>query len=188
MRLLYSNELGDLFLKDFKKDEIPLYAVLSHTWGSEEVSYEDLVSKSGRGKAGMQKILFCKEQAARVGLQHFWADTCCTDKRNPSEVSKGINTMFRWYRDAAKCYVHLSDVSAFKDSMTNALSSPAWRSEFRKSRWFTRGWTLQELLAPTSVEFFSAQGLRLDDKKSLDQHIHEITGIPIAALHNHPLD
>ena len=188
MRLLYSNELGDLSLKDFKKDEIPPYAVLSHTWGSEEVSYKELVGKSGREKAGIQKILFCKEQAARDGLQYFWVDTCCIDKRNPSEVSKAINTMFRWYRDATKCYVHLSDVSASKDSMINSLSSPVWEPEFRKSRWFTRGWTLQELLAPTSVEFFSVQGQRLGDKKSLEQQIHEITGIPVAALHNHPLD
>ena len=187
MRLLCSNEPGDLSFKDFK-DRIPPYAVLSHTWGSEEVSFEDVVSKSGREKAGFKKILFCKEQAARDGLQYFWVDTCCIDKRSLVEVSKAINTMFRWYRDAAKCYVHLSDVSTLQDSVTDTLSKAAWGSQFRRSRWFTRGWTLQELLAPTYVEFFSVQGLRLGDKKSLEQQIHEITGIPVAALHNHPLD
>ena len=187
MRLLCSNELGDLSFKDFK-DEFPPYAVLSHTWGSEEVSHKDVVSKNGRGKAGFEKISFCKEQAARDGLQFFWVDTCCIDKRNLVEVSKVINTMFRWYQNAAKYYVYLSDVSAFKDFVTDTFSSTAWGSQFRKSQWFTRGWTLQELLAPTSIEFFSVQGLRLGDKKSLEQQIHKITGIPVAALHNHPLD
>ena len=188
MRLLYSNKLGDLYLKDFKKNEIPPYAVLSHTWGSEEVSYEDFVSKRGGGKTSFKKISFCKEQAARDGLQYFWVDTCCIDKRNLLEISKAINTMFQWYRDAARCYVYLSDVSAFQDSTTDTSSSAAWGPQFRKSRWFTRGWTLQELLAPTSVEFFSIQGQRLGDKKSLGQQIHEITGIPVAALHNRSLN
>ena len=97
MRLLCSNEPGDLSFKDFK-DEIPLYAVLSHTWGSEEVSFKDVVSNSGREKADSKKILFCKEQAARNRLQYFWVDTCCIDKRNLVEVSKAINTMLKMKR------------------------------------------------------------------------------------------
>jgi hypothetical protein len=68
--------------------------------------------------------------------------------------------MFRWYRDAAKCYVYLSDVSV--STTGNAGNSVA----FLESRWFTRGWTLQELLAPACVEFFSIEGDLLGDKHS----------------------
>ncbi|PVH71050.1 HET-domain-containing protein [Cadophora sp. DSE1049] len=75
-------------------------------------------------------------------------DTCCIDKSNSVELAEAINSMFRWYRMSTKCYVYLSDVSRTAVN-TNEL---AWESAFRKSRWFTRGWTLQELLAPTSIQ------------------------------------
>ena len=95
--------------------------------------------------------------------------------------------MFRWYREAAKCYVYLSDVSIFDYNGNSHFSQFTWESAFRESRWFTRGWTLQELIAPASVEFFSLEGKRLGDKKSLGQQIHEITGIAIQALQRNPL-
>lgn len=90
--------------------------------------------------------------------------------------------MFRWYRNAAKCYVYLSDVSTDKHSR---ISDLLWEPAFRRSRWFTRGWTLQELLAPKSVEFFSRDGKRLGNKDLLEQQIHEITGIAVKALQGH---
>jgi hypothetical protein len=90
--------------------------------------------------------------------------------------------MFRWYRNAVKCYVYLSDVSQPALSVNDAFSHRTWESDFRKSRWFTRGWTLQELLAPPSVEFFSREGNRLGDKTSLERQIHKITGIADSAL------
>jgi hypothetical protein len=88
------------------------YAILSHTWGddNEEVSFRDLKDGSGKTKDGYRKIRFCGEQAARHGLQYFWVDTCCIDKSNSTELSEAINSMFRWYRDSAKCYVYLADV------------------------------------------------------------------------------
>ena len=89
--------------------------------------------------------------------------------------------MFRQYRNAAKCYVYLLDVSTNEHSQNN-LSSQSWDAAFRKSRWFTRGWTLQELIAPLSVEFFSLEGKRLGDKKSLEQQVHEVTGLALRAL------
>jgi hypothetical protein len=89
--------------------------------------------------------------------------------------------MYRWYRGAAKCYVYLSDVSTRRRT-NNKRSRLSWESAFRTSRWFTRGWTLQELLAPASVEFFSKQGHHLGDKSTLEQQIHEITKIPIKAI------
>ena len=95
--------------------------------------------------------------------------------------------MFRWYRDAAKCYVYLPDVWVTKRKASNQFSESTWEPAFRASRWFTRGWTLQELLAPASVEFFSREGKRLGDKRTLERQIHEITGILISALQGAPL-
>jgi hypothetical protein len=89
--------------------------------------------------------------------------------------------MFRWYQNATKCYVYLSDVSR-PPFDTDDKSNEPWESTFRKSRWFTRGWTLQELIAPASVEFFSEEGEILGNKASLEGLICEITGIPVKAL------
>jgi hypothetical protein len=101
-------------------------------------------------------------------------------KSNNNELSEAINSMFRWYRDAVKCYVYLSDVSQPALSVNDAFNHRTWESDFRKSKWFTRGWTLQELLAPRSVKFFSREGNRLGDKTS--RQIHKITGIADSAL------
>jgi hypothetical protein len=95
--------------------------------------------------------------------------------------------MFRWYRNAAKCYVYLSDVSRYAFDANDKSNQLPWESAFRKSRWFTRGWTLQELIAPASVEFFSKEGEQLDNKNPLERHVHEITGIPVKALQGSPL-
>ncbi|KAH6714006.1 NACHT domain-containing protein [Leptodontidium sp. MPI-SDFR-AT-0119] len=178
MRLLHYNGDGDFSLAEFFKSAIPEYAILSHTWEGEEVTFEDLQNGTGTKKAGYEKIRFCAEQAKRDSLQYFWVDTCCIDKSNSAELTEAINSMFRWYRMSTKCYVYLSDVSRTAVN-TDEL---AWESAFRKSRWFTRGWTLQELLAPTSVEFFCRESKRIGSKSSLEQQIHEITGIPKSAL------
>ncbi|KAH7012389.1 vegetative incompatibility protein HET-E-1 [Macrophomina phaseolina] len=181
MRLLRRNSDGELSLtRDLRReDTIPPYATLSHTWGAdaEEVKFEDLRCGTGKDKPGYRKIQLCAEQARRDGLQYFWVDTCCIDKANKVELSQAINSMFRWYRDATRCYVYLSDF----------YGSEFDGSNFRRSRWFTRCWTLQELLAPALVEFFSHQWQRLGDKTSLMQHIHEATGIPHSALEGAPL-
>jgi hypothetical protein len=89
--------------------------------------------------------------------------------------------MFRWYRDATKCYVYLPDISRLRSDLADK-SNEAWESAFRKSEWFTRGWTLQELVAPASVDFFSKEGELVGNKASLERHICEITGIPVNAL------
>ncbi|KAF2104183.1 hypothetical protein NA57DRAFT_62847 [Rhizodiscina lignyota] len=123
-----------------------------------DVTFDDLTAKSGKEKAGYNKIKFCGDQAARDGLQYFW------------------------YRRAERCYVFLADVSTSEGSPQST-----WEPVFRTSRWFTRGWTLQELLAPKSVEFFSKEGVRLGDRESLKRQIFEITGIPLAALSGTPL-
>jgi hypothetical protein len=186
MRLLERNSAGEFILtKDFVGDnEIPPYAILSHTWGAdaEEVTFEDLTNGIGKDKAGYEKLMFCGEQVRHDSLQYFWVDTCCINKANYTELSHAINSMFRWYQNAAKCYVYISDVSTTKRKASDELSEFAWESAFRESRWFKRGWTLQELLAPDSVKFFSREHKRLGDKRSLGRCIHEITGIAVSAL------
>ncbi|KAK5552250.1 hypothetical protein LTR46_009850 [Exophiala xenobiotica] len=185
MRLLEFDGQGDLRLTKNLDDNIPPYAILSHTWGAddEEVTFKDLESGSSevKVKLGYHKLLFCGERAKRDGLQYFWVDTCCIDKANHTELSEAITSMFRWYRSSVRCYVYLSDVSVGRYDKNDEIKE-TWDAAFRSSRWFTRGWTLQELIAPRSVEFFSREGELLGDKKSLEQQIQEITGIPIAAL------
>ena len=185
MRLLQCRDVGEFSLtKDFLDDEaIPPYAILSHTWeDDQEVTFKDLMDGTGKSKSGYDKIQFCGQQAECDGLQYFWVDTCCIDKSNHVELQKAINSMFRWYQKAAKCYVYLSDVSIAKRKASDEVLEYAWEPAFRQSRWFARGWTLQELLAPILVEFFSRERRKLGDKRSLRQQLHEITGIPLAAL------
>ncbi|KAH8588849.1 hypothetical protein B0O99DRAFT_727067, partial [Bisporella sp. PMI_857] len=97
--------------------------------------------------------------------------------------------MFRWHQNAVKCYVYLLDVSTKRQKASDLSTEYTWAPAFRSSKWFTRGWTLQELLAPSpgSVEFFSQEGDRLGDKRSLERQIHAITGIPLPALRGAPL-
>jgi hypothetical protein len=185
MRLLECNGAGEFILtNDFVDDEVLPYAILSHTWGAdaEEVTFEELTNRTGRNKAGYDKLRFCEEQVRNDGLRYFWVDTCCINKANFTELSQAINSMFRWYQKAAKCYVYLSDVSSAKRRTSDQSFETTWESAFRKSRWFSRGWTLQELLAPSSVEFFSRDRKRLGDKTTLESQIHEVTKIAVSAL------
>jgi tetratricopeptide (TPR) repeat protein len=186
MRLLHFDALGKLILTDFRGKLIPPYAILSHRWGDSEILIEDISNRSYKEKEdGYRKLQFCAEQAAQDGLQYFWIDTCCIDRWDNNERSKAINSMFQWYQNAARCYIFLSDVSLSATADTPQRSD--WET-FRKSEWFTRGWTLQELVAPVSVEFFSCERQRIGDKVSLDQLLRDITNIPLAALRNCSLD
>jgi hypothetical protein len=185
MRLLQRKDDGNYSLTEFIGDAIPRYAILSHTWSAdhEEVTLADLEKDMDTTKAGYRKLEFCAHQAAKDGLRYFWVDTCCIDKSSSAELAEAINSMFAWYHQAARCYVYLSDVSTTSDTP----AQPHWSQAFKQSRWFTRGWTLQELIAPVSVEFFSAEGERLGNKYSLVQELHSITGISVEALQGSPL-
>jgi hypothetical protein len=189
MRLLVYQD-DKINLTDDLKEDLPKYAILSHTWGrdDEEVNYCDIKHGTGEDKIGYKKIRFCAEQAKRDGLEHCWVDTCCIDQSNPIEVQRSINSMFRWYRDATRCYVYLQDIAVVGSERGDEQSDAVWDPAFRAHRWFTRGWTLQELLAPVSVEFFTDKGQRLGDKLSLALQIRETTGIPTEALQDNRLD
>ncbi|KAF2627610.1 hypothetical protein BU25DRAFT_439998 [Macroventuria anomochaeta] len=171
MRLLNYDEHGELNIISFDDSAIPPYAILSHTWGADadEVTFADLVTGDSKAKCGCEKIRFCGQQAWQDGLQYFWVDTCCIDKTDKAELSHAIRSMFRWYQNATRCYVYLSDVSARKRKLGDISTKFTWEPAFRASRWFMRGWTLQELLAP-SISL-----------------IHKITSIQCEVLDGTPL-
>jgi hypothetical protein len=188
IRLLQCNPNGEIVFREPTSSNVPAYAILSHTWEKEEVLFQDMTAGTDRSKtvskAGWRKIQFCAKQAAADGLQYFWVDTCCIDKKNAVELGAAINSMFRWYQNATRCYVYLSDVSK---PDAGADDRRAWEEAFRTSRWFTRGWTLQELIAPRMVDFFSLEGERLGSKLSLECDIHGITSIEKNALRGNAL-
>jgi hypothetical protein len=113
MRLLSCGTKDDFELTTFDDESLPPYAILSHTWADsqEEVTYHELIARIGKEKAGYAKLRFCGERAAKDDLmKYFWVDTCCINKATSDELDAAINSMFRWYQRAAKCYVFLSDV------------------------------------------------------------------------------
>jgi hypothetical protein len=112
IRLLHRKPDGEIVFREDSSGDVPNYAILSHTWGKEEVVFQDIEDNTDMSKtvskAGWRKIQFCAEQAAADNLQYFWVDTCCIDKENAVELGAAINSMFRWYQNAARCYVYLS--------------------------------------------------------------------------------
>lgn len=171
MRLL---DVSTMQLKEFVDDEIPPYAILSHTWGDGEVSINDLAAPYVDQKPGFQKIRYICTQAQRDGIQFAWCDTCCIDKSSSAELSESINSMFRYYANAHFCYAYLVDV-------TTKMPGP-FEQQFAKSRWFQRGWTLQELIAPERVIFFAKGWVELGGKDNLEDKIVRITGVPGSVL------
>jgi len=184
MRLLRRRENGTFSLTTFiNLNNVPRYAILSHTWDAndQELTYQEIMNNRGSDKTGFRKIEFCADQAEKDDLNYFWVDSCCIDKSNSVELTEAINSMYRWYGAAVKCYVYLSDVSVDFQQISS------WDEPFRQSRWFQRGWTLQELLAPSSVEFFSQDEQPLGDKTTLEVQISQITGITSQALQGKPM-
>ncbi|KAL1891094.1 hypothetical protein Sste5346_007920 [Sporothrix stenoceras] len=176
MRLLQWTRRGLKFTKNFLPTEkIPKYAILSHRWDrdEDEVTYKDVCDGRYRDKPGYEKLAFCANRARNDHLQYFWVDTCCIDKSNQAELQEAIISMFAWYKASTRCYVYMPDLSSSVNIEGDA---------FREHSWFTRGWTLQELIAPVSVEFFAKDGVRLGDKNALATQIQDITGIPISLL------
>ncbi|KAK4207909.1 heterokaryon incompatibility protein-domain-containing protein [Rhypophila decipiens] len=148
MRLLNARTLK---LESFFGTQPPPYAILSHTWEQEEVLFADIQDKKTPfpdHKLGAYKVKKSCTQARQLGFDHVWIDTCCIDKTSSAELSESINSMFAWYRQADICFAFLGDVND-----TNS----AVKATVEGSRWFTRGWTLQELVAPRQVIFFDSQ-------------------------------
>lgn len=180
MRLINTNTLE---LEEFQGNQVPPYAILSHTWGSEEVSFQEWQngsqlrrrwSRRWSRKEGLKKILNACRQARKDTLNYLWCDTNCIDKYSSAELSEAINSMFSWYRGADVCYAYLADVIQTEDS----------EKPMSKSRWFTRGWTLQELLAPKKMVFYDATWSRIGTKTELywGSIISSTTGISLPYL------
>ncbi|KAI1333746.1 heterokaryon incompatibility protein-domain-containing protein [Xylariaceae sp. FL0016] len=172
MRLLNTVTLA---LEHFIGDQTPEYAILSHVWQPNEVVFEDWPSGAASKQESYNKVVLTCRQARADGHEYVWIDTICIDKSSSSELTEAINSMFEWYASSEICYAYLADVDTF-DPLTYA-------SDIRRSRWFTRGWTLQELLAPRSVRFFAADWSELGTRTSLARHIRAATGIGLQHLH-----
>jgi hypothetical protein len=161
-------------LEEFADYEIPPYAILSHRWGDEEVSFQDMQAQRSSKRDYSKISRFC-DRAAQDGFAYAWIDTCCINKESSAELSEAINSMFRWYKLAAVCYAYLADVPANNDR-------PGLFADFKQSQWFDRGWTLQELLAPSNLVFLANDWTDIGWKHELSPWIHEITGIDESVL------
>jgi hypothetical protein len=167
MRLLNTTT----YVLSYFQSHIPAYAILSHVWEDEEVTFKDIADLNKAAKMkGFAKIVGACTIALKEGLKYIWVDTCCIDKESSAELSEAINSMFTWYKNAQICYAYLSDVLSDED--TSELYS-----SFAMSKWFTRGWTLQELLAPSTVVFYGADWVDIGTKATLYKTISTVTGI-----------
>jgi hypothetical protein len=100
MRLLKINRNGNFSQTRFGPNDIPPYAILSHTWeaDNQKLTFQEMTTGTGRSKADYRKIQFCGDQAKEDGLEYFWVDSCCIDKTSSAELSEAINSMFRWHQ------------------------------------------------------------------------------------------
>ncbi|KAF8469940.1 heterokaryon incompatibility protein-domain-containing protein [Kalaharituber pfeilii] len=176
MRLIDTTTLK---VKLFDKD-IPPYAILTHTWDSHEINLQQFTGDHSKltpeeQAGGLRKIQEFCARALADGFQYGWVDTCCIDKTNSTELSEALNSMYDWYGDATVCYAYLADVPEDEDPL-------APNSAFRQARWFTRGWTLQELLAPLTVVFYGKNWIEIGTKASLMKAVSEVTGIASGVL------
>ena len=163
------------------------YAILSHTWGNKESTFQNLQELNEQCRKDDEnprdfvtpKIRNCCIVAERDGFLWVWIDTCCIDKTSSTELSEAINSMFRWYSESEVCYAFLEDVPS-----DDALDAP--NSPFRRARWHTRGWTLQELIAPPRVIFVypdhAGEWKQIGTRRALASLLHEITSIPSQVL------
>lgn len=171
-----------MVFKEFSENQIPFgrYAVLSHRWTDEEPTFKSFRKGHIDLTEGYNKVIRCCDFAKSRNIPWVWLDTVCIDKRSSAELSESLNSMFRWYQQSAECYVHLADVTldGHDREEVNRL--------LRKSQWFTRGWTLQELLAPSKMIFCDADwniiGRRDDDE--LVNEISIVTGIGTYDINN----
>ena len=170
---------------EFGDDEATEYAILSHRWVTQEVDYDEIVELAKmvveerdeiRQRDGYQKIVQSCKQAQKDGYQWLWVDTCCIDKRSSAELSEAINSMYRWYENARVCYAYLHDAP---DPWFPTASDDERYPDFSGwPEWFSRGWTLQELIAPSDVQFFNKNWQSIGDKRTLAPTLVGITGVP----------
>lgn len=197
MRLINTSTLA---FREFYDSRHPKYAILSHTWEDQEVSYLDflfltssphkdimgaiqsLLKSPSVDSAGFQKIKRWCDLAKQRGYEWVWVDTCCIDKSSSAELQEAINSMYRWYQDALECFVYLADVTAAPNTAATPpdeakRNEEVFYAQLKNARWFTRGWTLQELLAPKNVLFCNQKWQILASKSSISAELSRITKI-----------
>jgi hypothetical protein len=182
MRLINTQTM---LLEEFIGSNIPKYAILSHTWEKDEISLQELQhildpslandqkAQSLRAKQGYTKVAKFVDIAASKGIAYAWADTCCIDKTSSADLSESINSMYLWYSKSVVCIAYIGDVTASQWPVRPFDTTV----EVAESRWFTRGWTLQELLAPSNVEFYNRSWALIGYKYTHAENIARITGI-----------
>ncbi|OBT60606.1 hypothetical protein VE03_10038 [Pseudogymnoascus sp. 23342-1-I1] len=176
MRLINAKTLE---LEEIWGENDKAYAILSHRWEGGEVSFQDMQNLAlASNMKGFGKIQKSCEQAVEDGYSYVWVDTCCIDKDSSAELSEALNSMFRWYEASAVCYAFLSDVPSNTPTMTPDIGS---------SKWFTRGWTLQELVATRNVVFYNQQWEFLGTKQTLSKLLSLQTHIDEAILNGESL-
>lgn len=154
---------------------------MSHRWTDDEALFEDVDKETAITRKGYLKLKGTILQACADGYEYLWDDTCCIDKSSSAELSEAINSMCVWYQDAATCYAYLCDVPSTEND-------PEFEDHFSSNGWFTRGWTLQELVAPRNVSFYNETWCLLGTRGSLHRSVSSITGIEAEVLdHTFPL-
>ena len=174
---------------EFGDDEATEYVVLSHRWIEQEVDYNEVVKLARmdeeertqvRQRDGYQKIVQSCEQAKKDGYKWLWVDTCCIDKRSSAELSEAINSMYRWYKNSRICYAYLHDVHG--SSFPSADDNERYHKSNGWPEWFSRGWTLQEMIAPWNLQFFNKDWYPIGDKRTLSPILEAVTGVPQGIL------
>ncbi|KAL7921338.1 heterokaryon incompatibility domain-containing protein [Trichoderma austrokoningii] len=190
MRLLSTKTLE---FCEFLGTDIPRYAILSHRWERDEMSYQDMMKEMERNNSwpsptessprqGYRKISEFRRLALQDGYEYIWVDTCCIDKTSSAELQEAINSMYQWYWASDVCYAYLSDVSVplnRTDADGRLLFKPSDLESFQKSQWFTRGWTLQELLAPRALIFVDQNWKKFGTAYDLEKFIEKATSIQV---------
>jgi len=185
MRLINTDTL---MLREFTGSNVPPYAILSHTWDHDEVTFQEmnqlslaeLRQKKGRSFDKIETTCRLAQQHS-PGLQWAWVDTCCIDKTSSAELTEAINSMFAWYSMSAVCYVYLFDLGS---NPIGDAAQDTWLKHLAKCRWFLRGWTLQELIASPAIDFFNSDWVHQGTKMSLKKELAEITKIDETVLNN----
>lgn len=167
MRLI---NVHTLKFQNFFDEQTPPYAVVSHRWGEKELSFEEYTAGGDTTSHGYIKIVQCAEIAKSRGRDWIWVDTVCIDKSSSAELTEAINSMYEWYRGATECYAILPD-------LTHSPDKTVMQESLRQSVYFTRGWTLQELLAPHEVYFYDSAFHYYASKIEMAELLYEITGI-----------
>lgn len=163
------------------------YAILSHTWEKDEVEFQEMLAESRPArlltKAGFLKIKKTCEVAKEKGYAYAWVDTCCIDKTSSAALSEAINSMFHWYKESSLCLAYLSDLKANNFELPESQTSELMRD----CVWFTRGWTLQELIGPEELDFYDQEWNFRGSKKTLRHELSKITGIDVDILEDSEL-